>query len=88
VNENIDLEKLIIQTSIIFVSIFSVIGLTLGGIIKEYKFAYISLGNMLYYSFPFVIAAFMAFLLSNISPSFERQGPPPIPPCPFTDSAL
>ena len=56
------LEKLIIETSILFVSISSVIGLTLGSIVHDYRSAYINLGKMLYYSFPFIIASFWAFL--------------------------
>jgi hypothetical protein len=56
------LEKLIIQTSILFVSISSVIGLTLGGLIHDYRSAYVNLGKMLYYSFPFIIASFFALL--------------------------
>lgn len=60
--ENMSLEKLIIQTSILFVSISAVIGLTLGGLIQQYRIAYINLGKMLYYSFPFIIASLWAFL--------------------------
>lgn len=56
------LEKLIIQTSILFVSVSSVIGLTLGGLIHDYRSAYVNLGKMLYYSFPFIIASFFALL--------------------------
>jgi hypothetical protein len=61
-SNNANLEKIIIQTSILFVSIASVIGLTLGGMFQQYKLAYISLGKMLYYSVPFVIASLVAFI--------------------------
>jgi len=60
--DDMSLEKLIIQTSILFVSISSVIGLTLGGLIHDYRSAYVNLGKMLYYSFPFIIASLWAFL--------------------------
>jgi hypothetical protein len=55
-------EKLIINTSILFVSISSVIGLSLGEMTGQYRVAYINLGKMLYYSLPFIVASFWAFL--------------------------
>ena len=58
--DNASLEKLI-ETSILFVSVTSVIGLTLGGLVGQYRIAYINLGKMLYYSFPFIIASLLAF---------------------------
>ena len=60
--ENMNLEKLIIETSILFVSISSVIGLNLGALNQQYRLAYINLGKMLYFSFPFIVASFWAFL--------------------------
>jgi hypothetical protein len=57
-----NVEKLIIHTSILFISISSVIGLSLGQITGQYRLAYVNLGKILYYSFPFIVATFWAFL--------------------------
>jgi hypothetical protein len=48
--------KLIVESSIVFVSIFATIGLLLGAATNEFKSSYVYLGYMLYYSLPFILA--------------------------------
>ena len=57
---NFEIEKIIIESSILLVSIFSTVGLLMGGLTQQFKYAYYYLGYMLYYSFPFILACFWA----------------------------
>lgn len=51
-----EINRLIVESSIVFVSIFSTIGLLIGASTNEFKASYIYLGYMLYYSLPFILA--------------------------------
>jgi hypothetical protein len=51
--------KIIIESSIVFVSIFSTLGLLYGAVSNDFKSNYYYLGYMLYYSLPFILACFM-----------------------------
>lgn len=53
-----DINRMIVESSIVFVSIFATIGLLIGATQEEVKWAFIYLGYMLYYSLPFILAAF------------------------------
>lgn len=58
--------KIIINSSLVLVSVFATIGLLLGAATEEFKLTYVYLGYMLYYSIPFIIAAFWA-IISNMA---------------------
>jgi hypothetical protein len=64
--------RVIVESSIVFVSIFSTIGLLIGATTEEFKMAYFYLGYMLYYSLPFIIAAFWA-VVSMICANQRRK---------------
>jgi len=74
-SKNANSEKIIIETSIVFVSVASAIGLALGGIFQQYRLAYINLGKMLYYSVPFIIASLVAFISLVGEDRTARQSP-------------
>lgn len=54
----LEIDRVIVQASITFVSIFVTIGLLFGATTQEFKWIFVYLGYMLYYSLPFVLAAF------------------------------
>jgi hypothetical protein len=50
----------IIESSLIFITIFATVGLLFGGITQQFKTTYFYFGYMLYYSLPFIFAAFLS----------------------------
>jgi len=54
------INETIIESSIILISIFATVGLLFGGITQQFKMAYVYFGYMLYYSLPFIVAAFLS----------------------------
>jgi hypothetical protein len=51
-----DINRIIVESSIVFVSIFATIGLLIGATTGQFKTSYFYLGYMLYYSFPFILS--------------------------------
>lgn len=51
------LNRLIVESSVLFVSIFATIGLLIGATSNEVKTTFVYLGYMLYYSLPFILAS-------------------------------
>jgi hypothetical protein len=66
-----EINKTIIESSIILISIFATVGLLFGGITQQFKTTYVYFGYMLYYSLPFVVAAFLS-TISAVCPN-ERK---------------
>lgn len=56
------LNRIIVESSIVFVSIFATIGLLIGATTSEIKITYIYLGYMLYYSLPFILACIFSLV--------------------------
>ena len=53
-----EINRMIVESSLLFISIFATIGLLIGGQNQQFKTLYYYLGYMLYYSIPFILAAF------------------------------
>jgi len=68
----LEINRIIVESSIIFVSIFATIGLLIGATTKEFKWSFVYLGYMLYYSLPFILAAFWG-IISMISDDKKRH---------------
>jgi hypothetical protein len=51
-----DVNKVIVESSIVFVSIFATIGLLIGASASQFKTTYVYLGYMLIYALPFILA--------------------------------
>jgi hypothetical protein len=68
----LEIDRVIVQASITFVSIFVTIGLLIGATTQEFKLVFVCLGYMLYYSLPFVLAAFWS-TVSIISHDKNRR---------------
>jgi hypothetical protein len=51
-----EIDRVIVESSIVFVSIFATIGLLIGASQSQFKTTYVYLGYMLYYSFPFILS--------------------------------
>jgi len=57
-----DTERLIVESSVILISIFSTIGLLIGTTSQQFKDVYIYFGYMLYFGFPFIFAALFGMI--------------------------
>jgi hypothetical protein len=68
----LEINRIIAESSILFVSIFATIGLLIGATINEFKWSFIYLGYMLYYALPFILAAFWA-IVSMLSTDKRRR---------------
>lgn len=53
---HIEINRIVVESSIVFVSIFATIGLLIGASQNQFKTTYVYLGYMLYYSLPFILS--------------------------------
>lgn len=66
------INRLIVESSIVFVSIFSTVGLIIGSGTGQFKNAYMYFGYMMYFSIPFILAIFWG-TLSILSVKKKKQ---------------
>jgi len=57
-----DTEHLIVESSVIVISIFSTVGLVIGTTSQQFKDVYSYFGYMMYFSFPFIFAAMLGMI--------------------------
>jgi hypothetical protein len=67
-----DVNKTIVESSIVFVSIFATIGLLIGASSSQFKTTYVYLGYMLVYSLPFILAC--SFCIVSMLSDDENSG--------------
>jgi hypothetical protein len=67
--DKINVNQVIIEASIVFISIFTTLSLLFGAISSDFKSVYSYLGYMLYYSLPFILACFFGIISSIIEQS-------------------
>ena len=65
--DKVNISQVIVEASILFVSVFTTLSLLFGATSTNFKFVYFSLGYMLYYSLPFIFSCFFGILTMIIN---------------------